>query len=180
MLAAALLILSAPAHAAGLSAAWREGAARIASLEAARAARAPGRAPTAEERAALEEWFPALARPGDWRVTAETDPAYNCFAWAVGVTDRRLHADGDYLEQFDEFFLAYGLAPLGPGESLELAEVAAYAIGGVITHAARRASGGLWESKIGIEWPSPRILHRLDELEGDNYGRIARFYRRVH
>lgn len=138
-----------------------------------------GREPTAEERAEIESWAPRLKARRDWRVTGEACHRYNCFAWSVGARGSHLHADGDYFEQFDEFYLRYGYLPLEPGRAASEADVALWAIGGVVLHAARHVHGEFWESKLGFEGPSVRALHRLQELDGPNYGTPARFYRKA-
>lgn len=132
-----------------------------------------GRAPTPEERDEVHGYAPLLAQRADWRITGEACHKYNCFGWSVGDFSW-LWADGDDLEAFDRFYRDRGYLPLAGTASPEEADVAVWGIDVYPLHAARRVAGGLWESKMG---PSVRILHRIEELQGENYGRLLRLYR---
>jgi hypothetical protein len=134
-----------------------------------------GRAPTKFEKREIDSWFPKLTERNDWRVTGEACDRYNCVSWSVGST-RNSAWPGDAAADFDEFYLSYGYIPLPAGEPPGNAD-AAYLkdAGGAPTHSCRRVAGDIWESKFGA---SLRVLHRLDEIEGEAYGFVGGLYRR--
>jgi hypothetical protein len=135
-----------------------------------------GRAPTAYEKSTLEGWFPQLAKDPDWRVTGEACQSYNCIAWSVGVVGRWLWPSDD-AAAFDGFYLSYGYVPLAATEDAARADVAFWVdANGTATHGCRRVTGDYWESKLGS---SLRILHKLPDLVGDEYGRVSKLYRRA-
>jgi len=135
-----------------------------------------GRVPTDFERKQVAGWFPKLAEKNDWLVTGEACRKYNCISWSAGITSEWAWP-GDTAPAFDKFYLSYGYVPLAAGESEDKAVIAYWedAKGGS-THGCRRVAGDIWESKLGS---SLRILHRLNELEGDSYGHVAKLFRRA-
>jgi len=140
------------------------------------AARLIGRAPTAYEKNQIQGWFPKLAAKGDWRVTGEACNAYNCISWSVGIVSSWQWPTSN-AAYFDQFYLSYGYVPLAAGEGEAKADVAFWVdANGTATHGCRRVSGDVWESKLGS---SLRILHKLHELEGTEYGHVAKLYRRA-
>lgn len=114
-----------------------------------------------------------------YRITSPVDRAYNCIAWAAGVSNRWWWPSLDTYwppeialeETLDAFVLAYG--SLGyevcPDGALtpDLEKVAIYSKAGLPTHAARQLPNGMWTSKCG---PQEDIEHTLDGLNGLQYG----------
>jgi len=47
---------------------------------------------------------------------------------------------------------------------------------GIVKHAARQMPDGTWTSKLGVQH---LIEHQLPALEGNSYGQVTAFYRRV-
>jgi hypothetical protein len=105
-------------------------------------------------------------------VTAEATPRYNCIAWSVGITHHWLWP-GDAMEDFDYFYSSYGF------EADEEGEISLWGLGPyAMSHACRLSEQhlDLWESKCGA---GLRILHSLEELEGEAYGRHWKFFRKT-
>ncbi len=138
----------------------------------------------------VEARFPRLAASG-WQVTSAAARAYNCIAWAAGVTDRwwwpspHPHAywpEGvplaESLEAFTQAFRSLGYAPTDDARLEVGADRVAIYVGsdGVVTHAARQLQNGKWTSKLGRDVD---IEHALDGLDGSEYGRVACVLRRV-
>jgi hypothetical protein len=134
--------------------------------------------------------FPHL-RPETFSVTSVPDRAYNCVAWAAGVTDdwwwpvdkerRSFWPPGvarlETLEAFCAAFATLGYAPC-PAEEHEAGfeKVALFADAeGIPTHAARQLVNGRWTSKLGR---AEDIEHALHDLEGDIYGSVVLILRR--
>jgi len=135
-----------------------------------------GRAPTDFERKTIDGWFPDLAKKDDWRITAEACKNYNCIAWSAGITGE-WEWPGDHVADFDKFYLSYGYVPLSDGEPQSDADIAYWELpDGSSTHGSRHVAGDIWESKLGS---APRILHHLNDLQGPDYGHVAKFYRRA-
>ena len=121
-------------------------------------------------------------------VTSEETPEYNCFAWAVGVTDefwepgRTWPIDTPTAHEVRIIVHAYrtrGFEPCASG-SLEpgIEKIAIYEDeDGDPTHAARQLPSGKWTSKLG---PWEDIEHELTDLEGayPAYGRVTTFVAR--
>jgi hypothetical protein len=133
--------------------------------------------------------FPNLAAAG-FTETSECTTEYNCFAWAVGVTNVRwdpYDRDGYWpiantdLSNFtvDDVVLAYGERGFVPCDTRELEpgfeKVALYGIGKVATHAARQLADGRWTSKMG---DLQDITHALEAIEGPKYGEVQQVIRR--
>ena len=122
-------------------------------------------------------------------VTHPPDPAYNCVAWAVGVTDAvwwPADPDGYWPPGVpDELTVdavvatlatvGYALCADGGYES-GFEKAAVYARGGVPTHVARQLAGGLWSSKLGRDCT---VSHATPSgVEGMVYGTVAVYLRR--
>jgi hypothetical protein len=133
----------------------------------------------------LKAIFPKLA-DGSFRVTSDRDQAYNCIAWAAGVTHQRWwpleNPQEAYwpegiqrvatLEAFQAMFAARGFSvcedeELQPG----VEKIALFAdTARVPTHAARQLASGRWTSKLG---KAEDIEHKLRDLEGEVYGTVV-------
>ena len=138
----------------------------------------------------IHDVFPKLKESG-YQKTSEADRAYNCVAWAAGVTDSWWEPD-----PFHIFFWPRGIErrltlecyvlvfeQLGYqaclDDSLEpgFEKVALYTgTHGRPTHVARQLASGSWTSKLGrledIEHPT------LEALEGREYGAVAAILKR--
>ena len=81
------------------------------------------------------------------------------------------------IEAFTQAFAELGYAPCETDEPEAAVEKVALYVGadGRVLHAARQLPDGAWTSKLGEVWD---ISHELRGLEGDNYGRVARFLKR--
>ena len=136
----------------------------------------------------LERFFPALAGSG-YRITSRATPRYNCIAWAAGDARRWWEPDegedcywpGDApreytLDAYVAAFASIGFVTCGDG-ALEAGfeKVALFASGGEPTHASKQTADGAWSSKLG---PLEDIAHPLRALDGEQYGRVARFLKR--
>lgn len=118
----------------------------------------------------------------------ETSPAtedYNCIAWACGDNTKWWWPDpsvywpsgircDETIAAFDELFASGGAFEVTT-ESLEvgIVKIALFAQNGIPTHAARQLANGTWTSKLG---KAIDIAHSLRELEGGNYGTVAKLY----
>jgi hypothetical protein len=114
---------------------------------------------------------------------AETSPAswaYNCVAWAAGITaawwwptpGRYWPPDVPREESLRAFVAAFATLDYVPASSADFEEgvekVALYARGGQPTHMARQLPSGRWTSKLG---PAIDIEHAtLDAVAGGEYG----------
>jgi hypothetical protein len=129
--------------------------------------------------------FPRLAG-ASFRVTSERDEAYNCIAWAAGVTHQRWwpleNPNEAYwpegvirarsVEAFHAAFASLGYFPCS-GDAIEpgFEKIALFADAeGLPTHAARQLANGRWTSKLG---KAEDIEHELHDLEGDFYGTVV-------
>lgn len=132
--------------------------------------------------------FPDLDLDGGV-VTHPPNPAYNCVAWAAGVTDTIWWpADPDAywpLGVADELTvdaLTAALATVGynpctdGGHESGFEKVAIYARGGVPTHVARQMADGRWSSKLGRDCT---VGHTTPNgVEGVVYGSVVAYLRR--
>ncbi len=129
---------------------------------------------------------------GDYRITSKTTAAYNCVAWALGITTHwweptpsgqyywPSERDGDYsLESYVQMFENQGFSAC-ESDALEdgFERIALYAAeNGEFAHVALQSLSGEWSSKLGeledIEHAS------LSSLEGDVYGSVREFMRRA-
>ena len=124
---------------------------------------------------------PAVAPPAD--------PAFNCVAWAAGVTDAwwwPADPDAYWPPQVpDEVPVAavaaalgtVGYVPCADGRYEEGAEKAAvYARAGVPTHVACQRPGGRWSSQLGRDCV---VTHATPGgVEGAVYGAVVAYLRR--
>ncbi len=128
----------------------------------------------------IEESFPPL-QDGDYSVTSEPNPEYNCVAWAMGESDRWWsHTQGYYWPDANRTDDVEGLVTILSRLGYETCEsvaledgydkIAIFEISGAWTHAARQLPNGRWTSKLGvnedIEHPKP------DSLAGSFYGTV--------
>lgn len=101
------------------------------------------------------------------------EPAYNCIAWSVGITDDWVW-EGSSLSGYNSFYSDYGLVRV-PKEAASVA-VWSHPVSG-ITHGARKIGGIWYESKAGESY---RFIHSLNGLNtiksGARYGKPEYFY----
>jgi len=116
------------------------------------------------------------------------DPKYNCIAWALGMNDRcwwPKPPDGYWplgvseetkISAFEAMFAIFGYEQCDSGRlEAQYEKIALYARNGIPTHAARQLRNGRWTSKCGSDID---IEHKLKDLEGPAYGKVALFFRR--
>jgi hypothetical protein len=124
-------------------------------------------------------------------VTSPPDPAYNCIAWAVGLTRGwwwpiTSHPDGYWppgvaqvvtLDAFRDALATRGFAPChGEAPEAGFEKAALFADSrGTPTHVARQLPVGGWTSKLGF---GEDIEHDLRDIEGQIYGTVAVFMKR--
>lgn len=144
----------------------------------------------AEATLEIEALFPQLPSAG-YQIKSAFDIGYNCIAFAAGDTRRWWWPDryGNYywppgvaremtLPCFVEAFATLNYQPCSDAR-LEVGyeKVAIYSVMGEPQHAARQLSTGIWVSKLGqledIEH------HTLEGIEGNDYGRVAQFLKRL-
>jgi len=128
------------------------------------------RAMTSTEKQRFLSYFPNL-NIDQAVVTDEANPAYNCIAWTVGITNRWLWP-GSSLGHFDTFYRGYGYVRSGNGPIAVWGHSTAGMTHGSISGPGH---GPRWESKCGGDL---RIQHGLSELTGSLYGRVLAFYSR--
>ncbi len=130
--------------------------------------------------------FPGLR---DFRLTSSRTSRYNCVAWAASDETRWWWPDPkgrDYwppgaaleetLSAFLQAFRTIGYERCVNGTLvLGVEKVAFYEKDGLITHTARQLTTGEWTSKLG---KFGNISHQLDEVEGEDYGKIIAFIAR--
>ncbi len=136
----------------------------------------------------LELNCPNLRKTG-YEITSKATPAYNCIAWAAGVTDRpwwpieqkpyywplkpRIESLQSFVEAFEQ--LGYEICSNSDLEP-NLEKVAIYVDeDGEPTHMARQLTTGKWTSKCG-DWED--ISHTLEGLAGEFYGEVSIFMKR--
>lgn len=140
---------------------------------------------------ALAVPFPLLETDGGAIQPNSATPAYNCIAWAAGVTDcwwwPDANGDGFWpdgvarevtLDALVAAFamLGYEVCASGDAEP-NFEKVVLYARAGVPTHAARQTADGKWTSKLGR---GPLVAHNTPAgVEGPLYGQAVRFLRRA-
>ena len=136
--------------------------------------------------------FPNLRKEG---FTRTSEPAlYNCISYVVDDL-RRKWWPGEYhptwsddywpeglpiTENLEAFIMAFATVdylPCDDGSLLpDLEKIAIYALsGGVVKHAAKQQTDGMWRSKLGLD---EDIEHTLTGLEGPCYGRVVAFLAR--
>ena len=154
----------------------------------------PGTPPTAEQDAEQRAAFPKLTC---FSVLAQEDKSYNCIGWSAGDKSwvwkevDSVYGDNDKkveVEDFDKYYAAGGYVP-SASCAQEDGKTKVVLYGKPLpgsgeyqpTHAAKQAAdfsskdGDWWESKEGKEKMS---LHKLEELEGANYGVVIKCYER--
>lgn len=142
------------------------------------------REPTKQER---DEWG-SYFDGADFRMVRDPVGGFNCFAWAVGVTDRMITSDtlmrSGYRADLDGWtkYLAdtYKFAVVGDGLD-PAADLILYGSPTTIWHAARRADAPVdrltFTSKLG-DGKTPVILHAPGDIQGRSYGQAQRSFRR--
>jgi hypothetical protein len=138
----------------------------------------------------LEAIFPRLVPP-HYRITSPSTKRYNCVAWAAGDegnwwwpgdgTNESYwppnSPPGETLSAFISAFATLGFETCAAGvlES-EFEKIAIFTDeNGLPTHVARQLENATWTSKIG---ELEDIEHRLSDLEGLAYGKVAQIMRR--
>jgi len=133
----------------------------------------------------LFDEFPKLGR--SVRVTSPRSVQYNCIAWALGKIDRWWwpHSDTywpsicpeeETIPAFEAVFRVFGYEPCEDGRiERGYEKIALYAKGNWPKHAARQLRNGRWTSKCG---KNVDIEHRPEELEGEKYGQVVKYFRR--
>lgn len=112
--------------------------------------------------------------------SVETD-AYNCVAWAIGITDVQFDSlygawpeeleKGNRQEVYAKFYELHGFVDCTPDHSLEVnfEKIALFAEDGIFLHVARQLNNGNWTSKMG---DYEDIEHTtLDAVGGGDYGK---------
>lgn len=131
--------------------------------------------------------FPNL-RGGNYIITSDPTPSYNCIAWAAGRTDQWWWPNPDSywpekapseetLAAFIYVFEQLGYTSCGNQNCEEGFEKIAIYIdsNNTPTHAARQLPSGLWTSKLGNYID---ISHKIDGVSGPEYGEITVFMKR--
>jgi hypothetical protein len=130
--------------------------------------------------------YPHLADEGYQPESPQT-PFYNCIAWVVNDIGRWWwpHPNSYWppgcrlensVEAFVEMFAHLGFAECANGDvEAGFEKIALYAKFDLPTHAARQEPDGKWTSKIGQYID---MKHTLVGLEGPEYGRVAKFFRK--
>jgi hypothetical protein len=133
--------------------------------------------------------FPNLDADGGV-VTHPPDPAYNCVAWVVGVTDAAWwpnDPDGYWPpgvpDELTVDAVVAALATVGyvpcadGGHEPGFEKAAVYARDGAPTHAARQLADGRWSSKLGRDIT---VSHATPSgVEGAVYGSVVVYLRRL-
>jgi len=145
-------------------------------------------------REVLISVFPGLADDPNFKIESKQTPDYNCIAWAAIYDDRWLWPVEDALNIEGRFFWPEGVKKdespeafidLFKNMGFDLCEDGSYEPGfrkvavyvdpntGMVTHAARQRTGGLWTSKLGVNHD---IVHTTPEsLESIPYGEVSIF-----
>ncbi len=152
-----------------------------------------GITPNKEEIEKLTEKFPNL-HENEWSKTGEATGiwgpnAYNCYAWSlcrddIGWIEQIIDALGNNnkildVEDFDNFYKNKGYTVCGNSltecnPEYEKRKIAIFCKDGKPMHAAKEAEDeNWWESKLGS---NIRIMHKLGQLEGEQYGEVCRCY----
>ena len=135
----------------------------------------------------LEKSFPKL-RKGRYEITSPIDIAYNCFAWAAGEDSIVIDPYRSYswpsgipreqsLKVFIMLFESKGYKVCSSSKLEQGFEKVAIFIDNtyIPQHAARQLASGDWTSKLG---DAEDIKHRLTDLEGKIYGKVAKVLKR--
>lgn len=146
-----------------------------------------------EPKEQREEFFKKVFRGlanSPFEITSPQDAGNNCIAWAAGDKQRWWEPDiigqnywpadvpREYtLEAYVGAFESIGYTRCDDGEFEPGWVKVAIFVGPVRpTHAARQLDGRRWVSKCGV---SEDIEHELNALQGDIYGRVACFLKRL-
>jgi len=124
-----------------------------------------GREPTVLETIQLKQVFPNL---GEFRITGEPTSNYNCIAWTLGKTGSWINPT-QTVSGMDNLYASHGFKVTSESQG----QVALFVKDGQPQHGAVRISGDWYESKLGQSY---RIVHKLQDLEGDIYGKAERYY----
>jgi hypothetical protein len=132
--------------------------------------------------------FPNLGKEDSgFERTSDPTPDYNCFAWAMGILDRRWEPLGYHfwppgvpreltMEAFIRAFATLGYHPCSDAILQKKFErVAIFAKDGCPTHACYQLPSGLWTSKMGSNID---CSHNLHSIGGGLYGQVAAILRR--
>lgn len=134
--------------------------------------------------------FPKLT-DDNHQQTSKFDPTYNCIGFAAGTRmwwqptpllgGKRYWPPGvpqqETLEAYVKAYEFQGYSECQNGTFEEGYEKAAiFAKNGVPKHAALQIDALFWTSKLG---KSEDICHHLHAIEGDLYGEVARYLRRL-
>ena len=136
----------------------------------------------------IRDLFPSLR---NFKITSDTDPRYNCIAWAAQDTQHWWQPAPDFYWPLDVTFDATEAGCVAAFESLGyiscdngdpecgFEKVAIYeSHNGGVSHMARQLPSGKWTSKLGqledIEHENP------DELEGEQYGTVTQYMKRAY
>ena len=152
-----------------------------------------GKLPTSYELNYIQTYFPNL-KENEWKKTGnETGifgpTAYNCYAWSlcrddIGWIEQIIDALGNNnnildMSDFDNFYRNRGYVICGDCISdctpeKNMRKIALFCKNKIPQHASKEAADdNWWESKLG---GNIRIMHRLEQLEGEMYGRVCRCY----
>lgn len=131
----------------------------------------------------------------EYRVTSPRCTSYNCVAWALADQTHWVQAEvssdpviayywpagvqsGDTLEAWIGLFEFHGFKRCDDGIVEDgVTKLAIYCDDEGVSHVARQLTSGWWASKLG---KNVDIEHRsYEELEGDYYGRVTVFMKRV-
>lgn len=149
------------------------------------------------ERRALYEWQPHL-KSRSFKVKSPTDRRYNCVAWAAGddtkIWSPAVAVGGRILGGYywpdapalptvtavEAVFESQGYVRTHVSDTAVEAGVQKVAIFGydsmgLLTHAARQCTSGLWASKMG---DSADIEHTLRDIEGGIFGEVRSLMRK--
>ncbi len=145
-----------------------------------------GKKPSKQEIDQYSPFFPNLKK-GEWKKTGESTIDYNCHAWGLCRTDWgwmqpfRETIRKFTIKDFDEFYAQHGFTIRGDSApncqpEYRKRKIALYCIDGEPKHSVKEIiDDSWWESKLG---QGIRIIHRLEQLEGNSYGKICRCYSR--
>ena len=135
----------------------------------------------------LETKFPKL-RNTSYDVTSPRSEEYNCIAWAAGIDNQfwwpikstdafwPIPLYEETIECFIKAFNQLGYIICDdPKHEPGCEKVAIYVKENKPKHMARQLTNGKWTSKCG---KSVDIVHILDSLEGEIYGKVEMFMKR--
>ena len=131
------------------------------------------------------EVFPRLRHSRAFESISPPTPEYNCIAWSVQdsehwwwPSDQAFWPETAPKEvtvaAFAAVYESLGYRECETGE-LEsgVQKIALYAKDHIPTHAARQLANGRWTSKLGKQ---ADIHHDVQDLEGEQYGRVGKYF----